>query len=234
MRHTPEQQALADNEWDFRALPSGERQACLYYEYARESGALLADLTIWLRHYPSDAPWPTEEDSDDWKERYPADAPALRRFYRSPACIASAIEGFPQVPWLDIPSSERSRAMVRVRWHEIEHRLNDMKRETRHRSLAKFSFDSFRVSDWGRTNTELVKEFREWLNKTRRADPDLAKRGRHQNPHDLLRHLGALRLSRHAARVRGSTRRVIETKIDARNLSRDANKAVTFIKKFYK
>ncbi len=226
---------LPSVEWDFKGVPEDETQACLYYEYGRECLPVMAALTVWRRYFPFGTPWPTAEENWLWTARFPKDAKALDRFHTSPARIAAGIESFPNTAWLEIASTKRRHSMNLVRWGEAREQLASLKKQRNHPALSKLTFNSFfEIRDWSWTDEELVSQFGRWLSERRAEPADTTKPGRQEAPSDLLRHLGALRLCRHAKRCRGSSRNVDETDRDTRNLLRSAKKAAIFLNHFYK
>lgn len=228
-------ESLAKEEWDFSGVPDEERNACLYFEYGRESFAVCRDLTVWLKHFPHGAPWPDFREVSDIESRFPLDAESLRRFYYSPARISIASPDFPNVAWSSISMTDRQRAMQSVGWESVERRLADRKRAKSRRPLLKLASKSFDVGNWSASDAELIGRFKRWLLLNREYPEDRKKAGRKSSPKDALSYLIALRLCRHAKIKRGAVSKVIEIhKRDPANVNRDVKKAKAFLSGFYK
>ena len=225
--------ALCREEWDFSLVSPSEAQACLYYEYARESSLAHEDCRLWQRHFDTGKPWPDFAELRAVLKTATNEAPSLIRFHSSPVRIIATCPNFPSSPWLRLPLTARQRAMDLAIWSDVEALLTLKKKTPRGGLLERVTTDSFFIDTWAWTDEQLIERFSQWLKANRPLPPEFAPSGRRLKATDLLNHLADFRLCRNAKAVRGSSRKIVEIQKDERNTRRNAEKAQRFIDSFY-
>jgi len=182
-------------EWDFSHCPDEELEHCCYYEYARDSDKIKAQVTQLrssVYQHPSGL-YPG--DADFYQDRW------FRTFF-------GLFSEFPDTPWLRIPSALRQQRCTECRkWDApfmsvYPERLLNQEEVYPYfpTDTGTFSLHSVHVVevDWSASKHALKRAFEKWLDlNDPTAEAHLDQTGR-VSDHELLKYLGAYRLLRDA------------------------------------
>ena len=212
--------AMPREEWDFSKCPKEQLYECYCYEFARESKSYRRHVDSFRANAGAAK---TFDDffaySQTWRQTHREDGMPENLH---PGCMFNFSPEFPDTPFLSIKEDERKRRLCIVRQLDRDGKdlLNDSAnfqripwplvfsrgREyftTPRKNRKRVAFDI----NWSLSEAQLVEMFRDWVRKKReweqreRSGVSVGENrgggGPQRQYASRLKHLGALRLSRH-------------------------------------